>query len=269
MKQGIQILVGSLILASALSACGKKDGAKAAAPATNATIGCVQTAQGICSTATGGIMGVGEGRGSMVVSNPAKFQQFLLDNGMCSGMTIQQHPMFRRPGLPCNLASNYFELVINSTNEKPLPKRVNFNITALLSGREVSLAGQNYQQVDRYGRPYGGSTYGRNMTSADIYGLANGGFQLDFMRGGVYGGPVPYGRYGVVPQQVVPQQNIRLNVVLNPADATRTIFTAVVSYQGVQIATGQFYGSFGYAGQGLGVSPNGYAPEVLPAAPRY
>lgn len=244
MKQGYKIAIGSLILASALIACGKKGGSKAAAPTASATsAGCTLNSQGYCVGATGGFLGMGDGKARIVVSNVAKFHQMLLDNGMCSGpMNIAIYPPNRRTGLPCNMASNYFDVQVQSVDNEPLPKPVNFDVRAFIAGRRVDLAGNR-------------------MTQADIYGLSNG-YQIIFNRlqGGGYG--VPYYRHGYRPgypvpiQQTVPAATTNtLTVVLTASDATRTIFTAVVSYQGVQIGSGTLYGSFQQGQLAYGSAP--------------
>lgn len=251
MKQGYKIAIGSLILASALIACGKKGGS-AAAPAASATgYGCTVNAQGVCVGATGGFLGIGDGKARVVVSNVAKFQQLLLDNGMCSGpMNIAIYPPnYRRTGLPCNMASNYFDIQIQSVDNDPLPKPINFDVRTFIAGRRVDLAGSR-------------------MTQADIYGLSNG-YQVIFnrMQGTGYGYGAPYYRPGYRPGYPVPIQTVpaattnTITVVMTASDATRTIFNVVVSYQGVQIGTGTFYGAFQSGQLAYG---NGTAPVTAP-----
>lgn len=254
MKQGLKITIGSLALVASLAACGGK-GAGSPASSANATVGCTVNSSGVCVGATGGILGQGEGKGRIVVSNVAKYQQFLLDNGMCSGAIggAGYSPYYRQIGLPCNTASNYFDLKIQSVDNDPLPKPVNFNIEAFNSGRRVSLSGNS----------------GYRMTQADIYGLPNG-YQLTFNRQQRPYGGYPYYRPGMpIPQQALPSTaTSSLIIVMTATDTTRTIFNVVVSYQGVQIGTGTFYG--GFAGQ-LGVGPtaygNGYDPVYGRTAP--
>ncbi len=247
MKQGLKLTIGSLVLASALIACGKKGGGSpAAAPTASATSGCTLDSSGVCVGVTGGYLGVGQGKAKINVKNIEKFRKFLLDNGMCQGpMNIMVvDPRFRRPGLPCTAASNYFEVQIQSVDNELLPKPVNFDVRARIGGYSVDLAG-------------------RRMTQADIYGLSNG-YQVIFNRAGSSGQIPPYYyRPGYpVPVQTAAPANTNLTVVLTNPDATRTIYTAVVSYEGVVIGDGSFRGAFDI-GQ-LAYSTTGSAPATLP-----
>ncbi len=255
MKQSLKITVGTLVLASALIACGKKGGSSAAAPVASATSGCVINAQGSCVNTTGGYLTRGQGKARIRVSNVEKYRQFLMDNGMCSGpMNIAVAPGFRRTGVPCVGASNYFDVHVQAVDEGDLPRAINFDVRAFFPG----LVRNGYLDLAQLS--------GHSMTQAEIDGLSNG-YVITFNRfgGGFGNGIQPFIRPGFhrpipVQQTIAPTQNT-LTVVLASQDATGTIFQAVVSYQGVQIGVGTFRGSFNNGQLAYGATG---APTTLP-----
>jgi len=241
-------LIYGLLVVSALAACGKKGGGSngAAAPGPGAAGVCQLNAQGQCVGGVGayGYVGRNTWDGNVIVTNQAKYLEFLAQNGLCYGPQ-------------CSRASGFFNVKVQTVSDT-LPNAANFSITPRFGG-------------------YGGR---RLETQADAYiNAANNGFQLVYSRfnygygnGYQYGRPVlPYGtpvQPGVNPQ--IAAQNQSLQIVLTYADATQTMANVSIVYMGVQIANGQMRAL--YFNNGMGMQRTGlppgvqqqHAPEVAP-----
>lgn len=245
MKNAIKVLVGTLVLSAALTACGKKGGAKAAAapgpaPAAQAAGVCQLNNQGQCVGGVGayGYVGVNTWKGNIIVANSPVYLQFLTENGLCYGVQ-------------CTRVSGFFNVKIQTVSDT-LPNAANFSITPRYQGY-----------------------HGRSLeTQADAYmNAANNGFQLVYNRysgsayGNGYGRPavVPYGAPGQpVNQAAIAAQSASLQIVLTWADATQTIANVVLVYRSQQFAAGQVRADSLPYGQQYGPQHSGHAPEVAP-----
>lgn len=224
------LMLGLMIVATILTACGKKGGkggGGAAAPGAAAGA-CGLDAFGRCVGGTGqsGDVPVNTWQGRVSVTDMNRYRQFLADNGLCYAQS-------------CQGIVGFFDLAVQTirdpnfgagpSNFARLPGWVNFAVRP-----------QTY-----YYRTRGLETRGEGRITG-----ANNGFEVIYTpnNGGFFGGPMPYGYgYGYPQQPIAPQQNRTLQIVVTWADATQTIANATVLYQGAQFANGRVYGRF-YAG---------------------
>lgn len=258
MKSVIKVLVGTLFVTAALTACGKKGkgvgNAAAPGPAAVGAAGvCPLNAQGLCAAGVGsGYVAPNTWKGKMVAVNQPKYVQFLADNGLLCY------------GIECGRVSNSFELSVEVLTGD-LPEPVNFLIKPRFQGQ---------------GHRSGGPSL---HTQAEAYmNAANNGFQLVFNRFNNYGhgggfqhggfnrpGVLPYGHNGqpIHANSAVAAQNTALQIVLTYTDPTHTMANVAVVYQGVHIASGPATAGFLYGNQVMS-SARQAAPATAPYQPQ-
>ncbi len=246
MKNVIKVLIGSLVLSAALTACGKKGAGSpaAAGPVAGAAGVCQLNAQGQCVGGVGayGYVGKNTWEGNIIVTNQPKYLQFLIENGLCRA---QQ----------CSAVSGFLTVQVQTVRDT-LPNNANFSITPDLGGyyqaRSLSTRAQAYVNAAQNGFQL---VYNRLSGSGYGNGYANG-----------YGRPavMPYGANGQPINTAVAPQNTSLQIVLTWADATQTIANVIIVYQNVQFAAGQVQGQFISGGQQFSPRQTGAAPAVVP-----
>jgi hypothetical protein len=218
------LVMALIVVTAALTACGKKGGGSGGSAPGVAAGACALDAFGRCVGGAGipGVVPANTWTGNISVTDPNRYRQFLVDNGLCYGMS-------------CHGMAGFFSLVVQTirdsnvgpSNYASLPGWVNFAIRPSSTGW--------YQMR------------GLNTRGEGRITNSNNGFEVIYSPSQYWGGPMPmpYGQpYGYPYQQPQPQVNRTLQIVVTWADATQTIANATVLYQGVQFAYGRVTARF-------------------------
>ncbi|MGE4132934.1 MAG: hypothetical protein AB7F86_14935 [Bdellovibrionales bacterium] len=289
MSNSYKVLVGSLFLAAALTACGKKGKSSntaaagvAAIPGVSVAGGCSLDANGICQPgtySTSGVVGIGKWRGNLVIVDSNMYRQFLMETNQCGTFQSFGYSPYGNNGYGCQIFSSQIRLDVQTAQEF-LPMSAN---------DQTAWFGINYRARGRH--PVGGFAQ-----YADAFGKAdNSGFQLIFNTLGApganrylgYAQPYGYSNPGVryAPTVVAPGQpitsfaavNSTVQIVLTYIDPLRTVLDAQLIYKprnsgtATVIARGQIRGYVQSQQLGLGVNyaqPTFQAPAPIVYAPQ-
>lgn len=241
MKNAMKILIGSMVLVSALSACGKKSKSTASTGGAAAVGygGCPLNAQGFCASAAAGgsvLRNTWESDEFIMVTNPGKFSEFAGKNGLCSGFS-------------CANMSQFVYLKVQ-TVRRSLPNYVNFTIAPAFN-----MGGIRRRALETRGEGFmNGAGNGFNVLF-NRYNNNGMGFGTGFGMG------IPMG----VPVAAQAPTQSTLQIVVNYVDATMTVVEAVVIFEGTPIAQGRLFAREPIANRVAYTSGNGQqAPEVIP-----